>query len=161
MTISTSEHNSLRSHCTTWSHHWVAGKRNHRRPHPTIPQCVQSAWSKLRGGHAHAFGGKARFSDLQKSLVKDEINELRAQLEKLAARNTEAAQSTFTSPFSVEIRHAPLLVGFRMPTMATYEGKTDPLDHLDAFNDQMDLLQVTMLARCRCFAVTLSGTARK
>ena len=45
--------------------------------------------------------------------------------------------------------------------MATYEGKIDPLDHLDAFNDQMDLLQVTLLARCRCFAVILSGTAKK
>ena len=48
-----------------------------------------------------------------------------------------------------------------MPTMATYEGKTNPLDHLDAFNDQMDLLQVTLLAHCRCFIVTLSGTAKK
>ena len=38
------------------------------------------------------------------SLVNDEINELRARLEKLAARNTEAAQSTSTSPFSVEIQ---------------------------------------------------------
>ena len=81
------------------------------------------------------------------SLVNDEINELRARLKKLVARNTEATQSTSTSPFSVEIQQAPLPVGFRMPTMATYEGKTDPLDHLDAFNDQMDLLQVTMLAR--------------
>ena len=45
--------------------------------------------------------------------------------------------------------------------MATYEGKTDPLDHVDAFNDQMDLLQVTTLARCMCLAVTLSGTAKK
>ena len=45
--------------------------------------------------------------------------------------------------------------------MATYKGNTDPLDHLDAFNDQMDLLQVTMLARCRCFAVTLLGTTKK
>ena len=45
--------------------------------------------------------------------------------------------------------------------MATYEGKTDPLDHLDAFNDQMDLLQVTLLVRCRCFTVTLSGTTKK
>ena len=48
-----------------------------------------------------------------------------------------------------------------MPTTIAYEGKADPLDHLDAFNDQMDLLQVTLLARCRCFAVTLSGTAKK
>ena len=95
------------------------------------------------------------------SPVNDEINELSARLEKLGARNTEAAQSTSTSPFSVEIQQAPLPVGFRMPTMVTYEGKTDPLDLLDAFNDQMDLLQVTMLARCKCFVVTLSGTAKK
>ena len=73
------------------------------------------------------------------SLVNDEINKLRARLKKLAARNTETAQSTSTSPFSVEIQQASLPAGFRMPTMATYEGKTDPLDHLDAFNDQMDL----------------------
>ena len=58
-------------------------------------------------------------------------------------------------PFSVEIQQAPLLVGFSMPTMATYEGKMDPLDHLDAFNEQMDFLQVTTLARYKCFAVTL------
>ena len=48
-----------------------------------------------------------------------------------------------------------------MSTMATYEGKTDPLNHLDAFKDQMDLLQVLTLARCRCFTVTLWGTAEK
>ena len=95
------------------------------------------------------------------SPVNDKINELRARLEKLATRNTQAAQSTSISSFSVEIQQAPLPAGFRMPTMATYEGKTDPLDHLDAFNDQMDLLQVTKLARCRCFTVTMSGTAKK
>ena len=94
------------------------------------------------------------------SPVNDEINKLRAQLEKLAIRNNEAAQFTSTSPFSVEIQQALLPVGFRMPTMAMYEGKTDPLDHLDVLNDQMDLLQVTMLARCRCFAVRLSGQPR-
>ena len=37
------------------------------------------------------------------SLVNNEINQLRARLEKLAARNTEATQSTSTSLFSVEI----------------------------------------------------------
>ena len=61
----------------------------------------------------------------------------------------------------MEIQQAPLAISFRMPTMVAYEGKTDPLDHLDAFNDQMDLLQVTLLTRCRCFAITLSGTAKK
>ena len=37
------------------------------------------------------------------SLINDEINELRVRLKKLAARNTKAAPSTTTSPFSVEI----------------------------------------------------------
>ena len=77
--------------------------------------------------------------------INNEINELRARLEKLAARNTEVAPSTSTSSFSVEIQQAPLPARFRMPTMVTYEGKIDPQDHLDAFNDQMDLLQVTTL----------------
>ena len=37
------------------------------------------------------------------SPINDEINELRARLRKLAARNIEAAPSTSISPFSVEI----------------------------------------------------------
>ena len=82
-------------------------------------------------------------------------------LDKLAAKSSEATPSTTNSPFSIEIQQASLPIGFRMPTMTTYEGKTDPQDHLDAFNDQMDLLQVSSRARCRCFAVTLIATTKK
>ena len=38
------------------------------------------------------------------SHISDEINELRARLKKLAARNIEAAPSISTSPFSAEIQ---------------------------------------------------------
>ena len=48
------------------------------------------------------------------SPVNDEINKNKARLEKLAARNTEAAQSTSTSPFSMKIQQVPLPAGFRM-----------------------------------------------
>ncbi|MCF1423294.1 hypothetical protein, partial [Mangrovimonas futianensis] len=41
-----------------------------------------------------------------------------------------------------------------------FEGEGDPRDHLDAFNDLMELHQVSDLARCRCFAVTLTGDAK-
>ena len=51
------------------------------------------------------------------SPINDEINELRAKLEKLAARNTEAAQSTPISSFGGEIQQAPLPTRFKMPTM--------------------------------------------
>ena len=77
--------------------------------------------------------------------INDEINKPRTRLEKLAARNIEAAPLMSTLPFSAEIQQVSLPVGFRMPTMATYEGKTNTQDHLDDFNDQMDLLQVTTI----------------
>ena len=116
----------------------------------------------------HAPGGEEYFDNHRRryelpivSPFNDETNELRPRLKKLAGRNTKAAQSTSISPFSIEIQQAPLLAGFRMPTMAINEGKTDPQDHLDAFNNQMDLFQVTTLARCRCFVVTLSRIAKK
>ena len=48
-----------------------------------------------------------------------------------------------------------------MPQIPSYEGKSNPSDHLDVFNDQMDLLQVNNLAKCRCFAITLTQVAKK
>ena len=95
------------------------------------------------------------------SPVHDEINGLKKWLNKLVAESSEATPSTTISPFNLEIQQVSLPAEFRMPTMTTYEGKTDPQDHLDAFNNQMDLLQVSSRARCRCFAVTLTATTKK
>ena len=95
------------------------------------------------------------------SPVYDEINELKKRINKLAAKSSEATPSTTSSPFSLEIQQASLPVRFCMPTMTTYEGKIDPHDHLDAFNDQMDLLQVSSLAWCRCFVVILTAITKK
>ena len=74
------------------------------------------------------------------SPMHDEINELQKRLDKLTTKSSEATPSTTSSSFSLDIQQAPLPTGFRMPTMITYEEKTDPQDHLDTFNDQMDLL---------------------
>ena len=95
------------------------------------------------------------------SPMHDEINELRKRLDKLAAKSLKTTPSTISSFFSLEIHQAPLPTGFHMPTMMTYEEETDPQDYLDAFNDQMDVLQVSSRARCRCFAVILTATAKK
>ena len=56
------------------------------------------------------------------SPLNNEINKLRYRLEKLTTMNTEATPSTITSPFSAQIQQVPLLTGFKMPTMETYEG---------------------------------------
>ena len=60
-----------------------------------------------------------------------------------------------------EIINAPLPYNFKMPDIPAYEGLIDPKDHLDAFNDYIDLSRVSSLARCRCFAVTLTKNAKK
>ena len=95
------------------------------------------------------------------SPVHDEINKLQKRLDKLAVKSLEAMPSTTSSPFSLKIQQAPLPTCFHMPTITKYEEKMDPQDHLDAFNDQMDLLQASSRARCRCFTVILTATAKK
>ena len=95
------------------------------------------------------------------SPVHKEINELRNRLDKLTAKSSKATPSTTSLPLSLEIQQEPLPTSFCMPTITTYEGKTDPQDHLDAFNDQMDLLQLSSQAQYLCFAVTLTTMTKK
>ena len=64
------------------------------------------------------------------------------------------------SPFCREIREARLLEGFKLPTIKVYEGKSDPQDHLDHFNDLMELYLVSDMAKCRVFSVTFTNRAK-
>ena len=53
------------------------------------------------------------------------------------------------SPFSREIREAKLPEGFKLSTIKAHEGKFDPRDHLDHFNDLMELQLVFEMAKYR------------
>ena len=64
------------------------------------------------------------------------------------------------SPFNREIREVKLPEGFKLLAMKSYIGKSDPLDHLDHFNDLMQLHLVSEMAKCRSFAVTLTSNAK-
>ena len=83
-----------------------------------------------------------------------ELDELRARFEDLAIW-VEEVEDDNHSIFTQEIEEDPLPSGFKMPQIPSYKGKTNPCDHLDVFNDQMELLQVNDLAKCHCFAITL------
>ena len=65
------------------------------------------------------------------------------------------------SSFSNEIINAPLPDNFKMLAIPSYEGLTDPKDHLDAFNDYIDMARISSLARSRCFVVTFLKNAKK
>ena len=64
-------------------------------------------------------------------------------------------------PFSREIHEAKLREGFKLPTIKAYEGKSDPHDHFNHFNDLMELHLVSEMAKCRVFAVTLTNGTKK
>ena len=65
------------------------------------------------------------------------------------------------SPFNREICKARLLEGFKLLAIKVYERTYDPQDHLENFNDLMELHLVSEMAKCRVFAVNLTGGAKK
>ena len=64
------------------------------------------------------------------------------------------------TPFCREIREVSLPEGFKLPTIKAHEGKLDPQDHLDHFNNLIELHLVSYNAKCRVFIVTLSSGAK-
>ena len=77
----------------------------------------------------------------------------------LKGKTVEEAR-LFQPPYSEEIMSAPLLKTFKMPNLVIYDGKGDPNEHLNVFRSWMDFEQVSSLARCRAFPLTLAGPAQ-
>ena len=50
---------------------------------------------------------------------------------------------------------------FKLSTqLETYEGKTDPIDHLDLYKSLMSLQEYSNKVICKVFSTTLKGSAR-
>ena len=73
----------------------------------------------------------------------------------------ELIAAASVSPFNIEIREVRLPEGFKLSAIKAYEGKFDLQDHLDYFNDLMELYLVSKLAKCMVFVVTLITDAKK
>ena len=61
------------------------------------------------------------------------------------------------SPFTTAVNSFPLPSKFRMPSMDSYDGVKDPLDHLETFKTLMHLQGVADAIMCRAFPTTLKG----
>ncbi|GKB99069.1 reverse transcriptase domain-containing protein [Tanacetum coccineum] len=65
------------------------------------------------------------------------------------------------SPFSKRIRDYEMPNGLKIPTnLRTYDGLSDPDDHLTVFMGTMDVHKLLESAWCRFFHITLCGAAR-
>ncbi|KAJ0984597.1 hypothetical protein J5N97_002953 [Dioscorea zingiberensis] len=65
------------------------------------------------------------------------------------------------SPFIPKILEAPIPAEFNMPSMETYNGTSDPVDHLQTFKIMMSLHEPLENIMCRAFPLTLRGAALK
>ena len=61
------------------------------------------------------------------------------------------------SPFTKEVSFFPLLARFKMPHIATFNGTTYPLDHLEGYKSHLHLQAVPYLIMCEAFITTLEG----
>ena len=63
------------------------------------------------------------------------------------------------SPFTAWVLHFSLPIKFRMPQIEAFDGRKDPVDHLNTYKNQMELHGYQDPMRCRAFAITLKGSA--
>ncbi|XP_057505527.1 uncharacterized protein LOC130788840 [Actinidia eriantha] len=64
-------------------------------------------------------------------------------------------------PFTERILRARVSSRFKLPTqLGIYEGKTDPMDHLDSYKSLMLLQGCSDEVMCKAFSATLKGSAR-
>ena len=64
------------------------------------------------------------------------------------------------SPFAQHIQTCPVLKKFKLPTLESYDGTTDPVDHWQQYGNIMSLQSAPDGLMCRAFVTTLKGSAR-
>ena len=89
------------------------------------------------------------------------LDDLQRAIFTIEEQDDELVTATRDSPVNREIQRAPLNKGFKHLNIKVYEGKGDPQEHLDHFNDLMELHMVLDLAKCRVFIVNLNNGAKK
>ncbi|GFY96746.1 hypothetical protein Acr_11g0010520 [Actinidia rufa] len=64
-------------------------------------------------------------------------------------------------PFTERVLRTRISSKFKLPTqLGIYEGKTDPMDHLDSYKSLMFLQGCSDEVMCKAFSATLKGSAR-
>ena len=61
------------------------------------------------------------------------------------------------SPFMAGVLHFPFPAKFRMPQIQTFDKTKDPVNHLNTYNNHMELHGYQDPVRCRAFTITLKG----
>jgi hypothetical protein len=88
------------------------------------------------------------------------MGEMKDEFKGRATRNLDDLVHRTYSPFMEAVISFSLPSKFRMPSLETFDGTKDPLDHLESFKTIMCLQGVLDEIMCRAFPTTLKGSAR-
>ncbi|GFY92557.1 hypothetical protein Acr_08g0009530 [Actinidia rufa] len=73
----------------------------------------------------------------------------------------ERSRHSNQPPFTERVLRARISSKFKFPAqLGVYEGKTDPMDHLDSYKSLMSLQGCSDEVMCKAFSATLKGPAR-
>ena len=122
-------------------------------------------------GENQSMGQRSHFHDNSRGAPNqwdEKIRELQNQLGDVF--NTMKAQGPKTMdylvrqtdmPFKPNVANYPLPQKFKMPLVETFDGKKDPLDHLETYKTLMQLHNVPDEIICMAFPTTLKGSSRQ
>ncbi|GFY89103.1 hypothetical protein Acr_06g0010430 [Actinidia rufa] len=142
---------------------------------PSIPDIERSRHSNRSGDRSHnvsterardrhrAPRGNTRARDKSTS---QKIRDLDARLDAIntgtnAPITVDALVRQTDPPFTERVLRTRISSKFKLPTqLGIYEGKTDPMDHLDSYKSLMSLQGCSDEVMCKAFSATLKGPAR-
>ncbi|XP_058189301.1 uncharacterized protein LOC131306889 [Rhododendron vialii] len=88
--------------------------------------------------------------------MQDQIEGLMKHIKAQTPATVEELVQNTNSPFTPEVMGLPLPRKFKMPQLETFNGSTDPFDHLETYKSLMHLQAVPDEVMYRAFPVTLN-----
>ncbi|GFY97621.1 hypothetical protein Acr_12g0001620 [Actinidia rufa] len=144
----------------------VRGRR--RAPSPSLRERSSSSESSQTRARVRRVRSPHRGDQIEarNKSTSQKIRELDAQLDAInTGTNAPVTVDTLVRqtdpPFTERVLRARISSKFKLSTqLGIYEGKTDPMDHLDSYKSLMFLQGFSDEVMCKAFSATLKGPAR-
>ena len=114
-----------------------------------------------QGEALHLFREKTLGIKDREDFLDQRLMEMGRRIEELRHTPSSRGNDICTDPpFSQKIMQEQVPPNFKLPHFESYDGTTDPIDHLEAFRTTMLLHGAPDAILCRAFPSTLKGAAR-
>ena len=95
----------------------------------------------------------------------EHLSQMQAQIDRLLAERgvpdpVREVLSKTQSPFSTSVTSVIPPKNFKMPVIPQYNGKTDPITHVQTYRTWMNIAKVDAPTLCNTFSLTLTGPAQ-